>query len=121
MRQLLRVVLLAGACVVATVIAGWWSVPVLGAIWGVIARRERGAGWTAALAAGIAWTSLLLWTALRGSVAALAAQVGGLVGAPGFVLVLMPVGLAMLLAGCAGRLGWGLAGGERSQREGDWR
>ena len=73
-----RLVLLAAAMAAATIAFGWWAVPVVAAIWGVVAREQRGPALAAGLAAMAAWGSLLLFDASRGPVGTLAQTLGSL-------------------------------------------
>ena len=99
MRAALRVALLALAFAVGTVGLGWWTVPVLGVAWGVVARAHGRAALTAALAAGTAWLLLLGWAAVQGPVGSLATKVGGVMGLPGTVLLAITPAYAMIVVG----------------------
>lgn len=93
MSRLAEVIGLASAMAVATVVAGWWVVPVLGALWGL---------WRGPLAAGIAamlaWGALLGWQASRGPVGALGEQAGAALSLPSAALPVITVAFAGLLA-----------------------
>ena len=91
--------MLALAFALATIVAGWWGVLVLGAVWGVVARASSHPGWVAAAAAGSAWLALLLWTATQGPVGLLAAKVGGVMGVSGWALIGLTVLYPTMLAG----------------------
>ena len=75
--------------------------PLLGAVWGWIAPRESRAVLTASGAAALGWTILLVWTATRGPLVALAGKVGGIMSLPGWTLILLTVVFAVMLAGSA--------------------
>lgn len=104
MRYLLRILLLAGAFAAATYALGWWTVPVLGGVWGVLERPWTRAARTAFLAAGLAWLALLADIALLGPLGVLARRVGGIFHLSGPVLLAITVLYAMLLAGTAAAL-----------------
>jgi len=84
-----------------TVLFGWWTVPVVGLIWGGITRSRLKSGAYAALGAALAWSLLLLWTATQGHVMTLAGRVGAVFGIPAGVFVALPPLLAALLGGSA--------------------
>jgi hypothetical protein len=67
MRTLLRAVLLATAFALGTIAFGWWAVPAVAALWGLIAGPGRRNAGTAAIAAAVAWAVLLVAPALRGA------------------------------------------------------
>jgi hypothetical protein len=109
----IRVMTLAAAMAAGTIWVGWWSVPVLGLLWGL---RYRPGG---ALVAGLlGWSGLLGWQATRAPLADLAARLAGIFGLPAWgVLILGPViaaGLAWSAAELAAVLrGAGGAAGRR--------
>lgn len=98
MRTLARLLLLSAAFLLATVVGGWLAVPVVGAVWGVLARTLRTPARDAALASAIAWTALLLWAGAHGDVLTLAGQLAPLFRVPGVVLLLATVLFASGLA-----------------------
>lgn len=97
----LRIGLLSLAVALATAVLGWWSVPVLGAVWGGIAGRTTRPALTASASAGIGWILLLLWTATQGPVWDLAQKIGGVMSLPGWMFAVITIGFPMLLAGLA--------------------
>lgn len=100
MRYALRLGLLAFAFALATAAFGWWTVPLLGVAWPMIAgpAASRAAA-TAALAAALGWLLLLVWAAAQGPVGPVASKVGGAMGMPGIMLVLVTLAFPALLAG----------------------
>lgn len=108
-RFLLRLVLLALAFVIATVLVGWWGVPLTGAAWGLLARLAPRCALVASAAALLAWGGLLVWGAVRAPLAPLASTVGGALGVPGAALVLLTLAFAAMLAWAAARTAAGLA------------
>ena len=88
MKPIIRYVLLVGAFAVATDGLGWWSVPLIAALWGFFSadfHRVRNAG----LAAATGWALLLLLDVARGPVGSMAAQLGELMNLPTFALYLL--------------------------------
>lgn len=108
-RTALRIALLAAAFAVATLLFGWWGVPIVAIAWGAIAWRTRGSGLIAALAAVIAWTVFLAWSASRGPVGELASTLGAIMGAPGVAIVGLTLLFAAALAWAGGRMAAGIA------------
>jgi hypothetical protein len=102
-RQLTTVTLLALAIVVGTWWLGWWTVPVMGAAWGV-ARYGRYPAWTAAVGAALAWVLLLGIAALRGPVGQMSRIVADVMALPGWAPLLAAVVFPAALAGTAARL-----------------
>jgi hypothetical protein len=87
MKPIIRYVLLVGAFAVATYGLGWWSVPLIAALWGFFSadfHRVR----NACLAAATGWALLLLLDVARGPVGSMAAQLGEL------MTLLFPAALA---------------------------
>lgn len=107
-RIALRIALLSAAFAVATLLFGWWGVPVVAIAWGTIAWRTRGTGLVAALAAIIAWAGLLGWSALRGPVGELASTLGSVMGAPGVAIVGLTLVFPAALAWAGARLSAGI-------------
>lgn len=108
-RLALRLLLLCAAFVVATLLLGWWGVALLAVAWGVTARDTRGAGLVAGAAAMLAWAGLLAWTALHGPATALAATLGGIMGAPGFAFIVLSLIFPAALAWAGARASAGTA------------
>ncbi|HEU4566115.1 MAG TPA: hypothetical protein VFS05_15750 [Gemmatimonadaceae bacterium] len=98
MTAALRIALLALALALATLVAGWWGVPVAAAAWGVMARGRAAAAREAALAAAIGWALLLAWQATRGPLGALASRLAGVFGVPTPALILITLLWGALLA-----------------------
>jgi hypothetical protein len=100
MRTFVKFILLAEAFAVATYAFGWWIVPVIAAIWGLLSRdltKARFAG----LAAAAGWATLLLLDVSRGQVGVMASQLAGVLKLPAFALYLLTLIFPALLAWCA--------------------
>jgi hypothetical protein len=104
MRTLLRLLLLALAFTVGTALLGWWTVPLLGALWGVIAWRTPRVAVTAGLAALLAWAVLLLVAARADAFGRLAGALSSVMQLPGVALVLLTLLFPALLAWSAARV-----------------
>jgi hypothetical protein len=104
MRSFLAVLLLAAAFAIATVVLGWWSVPIVAAAGAVVRRGIPRTVWMAALAAALAWAALLAWLAARGPLGVLATQLAGVMTLPAVVLPLVTVIFPALLAWSAAQL-----------------
>jgi hypothetical protein len=108
----LKILLLGTAFALTTIVFGWWGVPVLAAVWGVIAPNRKRAPLLAAVAAGWGWVLLLLWTAVVGPIMILADRAAGVMQMGSASLLGMTVAFAMLLAWAAAMV----AGALRSPR-----
>lgn len=80
MRPLIKFVLLSQAIAVATFAFGWWAVPIVAALWAVIASNGSRPVLMATICAVAGWGELLLLNATRGPVLLLAQQLGGILG-----------------------------------------
>lgn len=99
MRVILRLFFLAAAFALITAFVDWWAVPILGMVWGLVAARETRPMLTAAASAALGWAVLLVWTGLHGPVGAVATKVGGVMGVPGWLLVVVTLLFPAVLAG----------------------
>lgn len=97
MNSMIRYALVAVAFAVATYGLGWWSVPIVAAIWAFLStdvHRVRNTG----LAAAVGWALLLLLDAAKGPVGVMAAQLGELMSLPAFGLYGLTLLFPALLA-----------------------
>ena len=62
-RTLLQILLLSVAFALATVIMGWWAVPALAVLWGLLTPNEKHPALVAAAAAG--WVGRCCWSGQR--------------------------------------------------------
>lgn len=95
--------------IAAEFVLGWWALPVVGFVLGLVGARRKAVGAIAAAAALTAWIALYAWSAMRGhnlsgfmESLAISMQV-----TPGQLISAITV-LPALLAGPAARLGAGL-------------
>lgn len=96
--------LLAAAMAAGTVWLGWWTLPVLAAVWGL-----RHAPLDAALAAALSWGGLLVWQAARAPVVVLAERLSGIFSLPSWAVLLLTPLFAALLAWSAAAVSHRLA------------
>ncbi len=101
----LRIGVLAVLAAAGTVVLGWWSVAVVGLLYGLALGSRRGAGLEAGAGAALGWAALLGWSAATGPMWVLASRVGGMFGLPGWAFVAVTVLFAALLAASAAVLG----------------
>jgi hypothetical protein len=102
---LLRCVILAIAIALGTALAGWWSVPVLGALFGLASRDTERPGTLGACAGALAWGGFLSVLALGGApVGRFGASLGSSLGLPSFSLPALTVAFAAILAGLSAYL-----------------
>lgn len=93
-----RVLVLGVLVVLGTAIAGWWSVALIGALWGLVAAPATRPALAAAAGAGLAWGMLLGWAALRGPVGRVAELTASVVGASAWVMLAATIAFPMMLA-----------------------
>lgn len=105
MRRWLSFAVLTAAFALATRL-GWWAVPVVAALWGVLKPAVDAPAATAALAAGLAWALWLLgsWQTDPDAMGILATRLGGVMSVPPAVLILLTIALGAVLAWSAAAL-----------------
>jgi hypothetical protein len=109
MTRTLLVLALAALLVLSTWLLGWWTVPVLGVLYGVAVPRDLTPGRTAAVAAALAWGLLLLGYGMTGHVLApLADRLAALLQLPAVGLYVATLLLPAILGGAAAALGGAL-------------
>lgn len=91
---------------------GWWTVPIVGALWGALRPAVTQPAFTAALAAGAAWGAWLLADSVAGggALGVLAQRLGGVMNLPGYALFALTLLFPALLAWSAAAVSGGLAG-----------
>lgn len=100
-----RTVLVLAAAVVfaaGTWIAGWWAVVAAALVCGLLLGDLPAI--LVGVAAGLAWLGMILAADRDGSLGRLLDRLGSLLGVPGWVIPVLPVGFAFLLAWSAARL-----------------
>ena len=111
--DILLVALYAGG----TVLFGWWAVPIVGALGGLLMRRRNSPFLAGGALALVAWAGLLMFASLRGApIPEFARQLGGILQLPGWGLYATSLVFAGLLGGAACSLVAALvSGGERER------
>ena len=100
MRALRNLLALTLTLAVATALGGWWAVPLVSAVWTLGAPR-RAAVLYAAVAASMAWTALLFWTASGGAAGAIDDVLAQIMHLPVRAPIALTVAYGALLAGSA--------------------
>jgi hypothetical protein len=103
MRSLVKVLLLAELFAVATYAFGWWTVPVIAALWAIVSSDDKPAR-LAAVCAALGWGTLLVLDAIKGPVGEMATRLGGVMRVPSVVLILLTLIFPALLAWSAAAL-----------------
>ena len=97
MNAIVKYVLLAEGFAVATFALGWWTVPVVAALWTLFTKGREVPIYVAIAAAG-GWASLLVLDAVRGPVGRMAEQLGAVMGLPAWLLYVVTMLFPALLA-----------------------
>ncbi|MEX0691361.1 MAG: hypothetical protein WD043_05930, partial [Gemmatimonadales bacterium] len=87
-RPVLRLVVLSAVVAAATMAVAWWTTPIIGGVFGLVAaRRGRPAPVLTPLVAGfLGWMALVIVAAVRGGAGRVAEVMGGILGLPGWAL-----------------------------------
>lgn len=102
----LRLIMLSVVLALGTVLTGWWSVPAIAALYGMVSHRERRPGRTAALAAALAWGGYLAIAALGGApVTSFGVRLAASMQLPPWAPIVATLCFPALLAGMACYLG----------------
>lgn len=116
MRNALGFLSLTLAFALATWVLGWIAVPVVAVVFGALATRSR-TPVESLTAATLAWLALLAVQAARGPVGDVARVLGGVVGVPPWVILLVTLLLAASLAWSGAVLGREIARAARTGRQ----
>ena len=110
--RVIRGILLAEAFAVATFGLGWWTVPLIAALYSLISSSGTRAR-TAAVCALAGWATLLALDTVKGPVPAMASRLGGVMGVPSIVLLVLTLVFPAALAWSAAALMRSLRGSAR--------
>jgi hypothetical protein len=103
MNRLIPWLVLVEVIALVTAIVGWWTVPILAAVYALIYPDRK--HWLSTALAGLCgWGLLIDITWFQGPVFELAGKVGGALGLPGAAFVLLTLIFPALLAGSAAEL-----------------
>jgi hypothetical protein len=94
--------------IAAEFLIGWWALPVVGLVLGVVGARRTAVGTTVAGAALLAWGILFAWDASQGNLGPFMQQLATSMKVKPGQLFSVITALPALLAGPAARLGAGL-------------
>ena len=94
--------------VAAEFVMGWWALPVVGLVLGLIGARRNGVVLMVGGAALAAWALLFAWNAVHGNLGSFMQQLAAAMKQKPTVLLGLVTALPALLAGPAARLGAGL-------------
>jgi hypothetical protein len=111
----LKVLLLGSAFALGTLVLGWWAVPVLGAVWGLIGPSKKHAPLLAGVSAGWGWVLLLLWAAWQGPLLTLAHRTAGVMSMGAASLLGITVAFSVVLAWAAAVVAAGLRPGSEKK------
>ena len=93
------------AVALLTWLLGWWGVAVAALVAGALLWRRRAGAWLVALAAVVAWGSLLVVDSIGGRFATLASSLAGVMRVPAPALLIVALLFAALLAWSAAVVG----------------
>lgn len=111
MMLLLRMAILAIVVALGTVVVGWWTIPVAGAVFGLVARGTRRPGLAAAGAGAMAWGGYLAIAAVGGAaVGTFGVKLASAMQLPAWVPIVVTLVFPATLAGLAAYLGARLGG-----------
>ena len=102
---MVKFVLVAEAFAVATYALGWWAVPLVALVCGLVIRPEGSPVLFPTVGASAGWLTLLLIDAARGPLGEVATRFGGVVGFPPVALVVITLLFPALLAWSAAFIG----------------
>lgn len=94
--------MLAALVAAGTALAGWWTVPLIVALWVLVLPRRSEVS-SCGLGAALGWAILLGWAGFEGPVALAARQTAGVFDLPAWVLFVATLLFPALLAGLAAR------------------
>jgi hypothetical protein len=100
----LRIAAFASLAAGGTVAGGWWTVPVLAALWVRVLPSDRRPVRTTVLGAALGWLALVVIAALHGPVPALATRFSAVLDLPRWGLLAATILFPALLAGGAALL-----------------
>lgn len=97
----LRMVILAVAVALGTVLVAWWVVPILGAVFGLLSRKSASPGLVAALGGALGWGGYLAIVSFGAPVGEFGRQLGQAMQLPSWAPMAATLLFPALLAGPA--------------------
>jgi hypothetical protein len=94
--------------VAAEFVMGWWALPIVGLLLGLIGARRAGVVPMVGVAAVAAWALLFAWTAMHGNLGNFMHALAASMKLGPNLLLSVTAGLPVLLAALAARVGAGL-------------
>ncbi len=117
LRTILKFLLISELFAITTFGLGWWSVPIVATILGLIMDRNgNGVAW-ATWCATAGWVELLAVAAARAPIGQVANRLGGVFHIPAVALLAVTIAFAALLAWCGATLGTVVRGRQPSRIE----
>jgi hypothetical protein len=104
MRAAVRLIVFAALVAVGTVLGGWWTVPLLAALWVRLLPTGRGIRRTTALGGALGWGAILGWSARHGPVPAVATRMSAALDLPPWGFAAASLIFPALLAAAAADL-----------------
>lgn len=102
----LRILMLAIAIALGTILVGWWTVPIVALVYGVLLRGSAHPGATAAAGGAMAWGGYLGLAVIGGApVGGFASSLAAAMQLPGGIPLVATLLFPALLAGLAAYLG----------------
>ena len=95
------IALFAALTAAGTAAGGWWSVPLLAALWVRVLPSDRGGVTTTAIGAAAGWLGLLGVAAVHGPIPAVATTLSAVLGLPRWGFLLITLAFPAALAGTA--------------------
>ena len=117
LRAIVKFVLLSEGFAVATYAFGWWAIPVVALICGLVMNREGRPIYCSTICAAAGWFSLLLLDAARGPLGEVASRFAGVMGFPPAALLITTLLFPALLAWSASSVGTAIRARFYSTRE----
>ena len=105
LRAIVKFILLSEGFAVATFALGWWAIPVVALICGLLMNREGRPIYYSTICSAAGWLSLLLLDAARGPLGEVAVRFAGVMGFPPAALFLTTLLFPALLAWSASSVG----------------
>lgn len=101
---LVRILLLTVVFAAGTWFLGWWSVPLIAAVYSLTRPADSGPVRDATIGAALSWAGMLAWHATNPAFGRLSTAIGGIFPVPAVVVMFIAVLFAAALAAAAARV-----------------